>query len=200
MRSTIAIIVLALMQTLFFAITYCQNPTDGFASYYFAWVLVPATVAALAFTPRFHFVGAISNAIVSSLLFDYLFLQHGYFWPERPKESMNLAIGYVVNGAGLAFIVAGFVHSIIKQIERARPDKVSARMVIAMRKGFVFSLICAAVAFPLCTMFGPVGTGVQSNPIYAFATIFAASVVLTGTLLSVAVGLSYDPTKFEQNA
>ncbi len=98
MKTTIATISLALLQTLFFAITYFQNPTDEFAAYYFAWVLIPATIAAVVFEPRFHFVAAITNAIVATLLFNYLFLQHGCFWPDRPKESPQLAVGYVVIG------------------------------------------------------------------------------------------------------
>lgn len=199
MKTTIAILSLGFLQAAFYAITLYQNPTDGMAAYYFAWVLLPATVAALAFLPRFHFVAAVSSAIVSTLLFDFLFLQYGYFWPERPKESPYLAVVYVVMGAGLAFIVAGFVHSVIKRLERERLAKKSTRLMIAARKGFVFSSIWAFVAFPFCTMAVPVGTGVISNPAYAFASVFAACLILAGTVISVVAGLLYDPAKCQLN-
>ena len=197
MKTAIAIILLALLQAAFFALTYFHDPTtDKFTGYYFAWVLIPATVAAIAFAPRFHLVAAISNAIVATLLFDYLFLQHGYFWPDRPKESLQLAVGYVAIGAVLAFVVAGFVHATIRRLQQAATLAKWPRIFLAVRKAFVFSIICAMVAFPICTMFGPAGTGVTPNPTYVFAAIVSAVLIFFGTIISLVVGLTYYPTTF----
>ncbi len=194
MKTTIATIALALLQASFFAITYVQNPTDGFAAYYFAWVLIPATIAAVVFAPRFHFVAAISNAIVATLLFDYLFLQHGYFWPVRPKESPQLAIGYVAIGAVLAFAVAGFVHATIKHLQHSATIAKWPRILLAVRKGLVFSAICGLAAFAICTVFGPAGKGVTPNPTYVFAAVVAIGLIFFGTTTALVVGLTYDPT------
>ena len=193
MKTTIAVFSLALLQASFFALTYIQKPTDEFAAYYIAWVLIPATTAAIVFAPRLHFVAAISNAIVATLLFDYLFLRHGYFWPDRPKESPQLAVGYVVIGAVLAFVAAGFVHATIKRIQQSATNAKLPRTIIAVRKGFAFSIICAAFAFPICTMFGPTGTGVAPNRTYAFAAIVALCLIIFGIMTSLVVGLTYDP-------
>jgi len=195
MKTTIAILMLALLQATSFAITYSHNPTDNFAAYYLAWVLIPALVAALVFAPRFHFIAAIFNAIIATLLFDYLLLWHGYFWPERPKESPGLAVGYVLLGVVLAFVVAGFVHASIERIKRMPVARRMPRTLAAVRQGLVFSLICAVVAFPLCTMFGPVGPGVTSRPTFMLATIVASCFLIFGTLISLIVGLTFDPTK-----
>lgn len=195
MKTTIAIVSLVFLQAAFFAVTFFHNPIDNFAAYYFTWVLVPSTIAALAFSPQFHFVAAISNAIVATLLFDYLFLEHGYFWPDRPKESPSLAIGYIVIGIGLAFIVAGFIHAIIERIKRSTTTGKFNRTLFAIRKGFLFSMICAAVAFPICTMFGPVGLRVPPNPTYLFATLVATCLIVFGTITSMIVGLTFNPAK-----
>jgi K+-sensing histidine kinase KdpD len=194
MKTPIAIFSLAILQLAFFAVTYYQNPTDGFAIYYFSWMLVPATVAALTFAPHYHFFAAISNAIIAALLFDYLFIQHGYFWPERPKESPVLAIGYFVFGVGLAFVMAGFVHVVIKRIDKEPSTTKSSRTMIAMRKGLAFSTICAAIAYPLFTMFGPVGTGIKPDPPFLLALFAALGMILTGTIIAMVVGLTYHPT------
>ena len=196
MKTTIAIVSLVLLQASFFAITYFQNPTKEFAAYYFGWVLIPSTIATIVFTPRFHFVAAISNAMVATLLFDYLLLQHGYFWPNRPKESPQLAVGYVAIGAVLAFIVAGFVHSTVGRLQQTATIPRWPRILLVVRRAFVFSIVCALAAFPICAMFGPAGTGVTPNLTYLFAAIISSGLILFGTIISLIVGLTYDPTPF----
>jgi hypothetical protein len=193
MKTAIIIFLLAILQIAFFAVTYFRNPTNGFAAYYLLWMLVPATVAALTFSPRYHFVAAISNALIAALLFDYLFIQHGYFWPERPKESPSLAIGYVAIGVGLAFVMAGFIHVIIKRIDKEHSATRYSRTMIAMRKGLAFSTICAAVAFPLFGMFGPVGTGITPDPPFLLALFAALCMISAGTIIAMVVGLTHHP-------
>ena len=194
MKTAIAIFMLSLLQVGFFAVTYCHKPTGGFAAYYFLWMLVPATLAAIAFAPRYHFSAAISNAIIAGLMFDYLFLKLGYFWPGRPKESPFLAIGYVVMGAVLAFVVAGFVHAIIAAIDRQPASSKMSQEFLAFGKGFSFSTVCGAVAFPLLLMSGNVTVGRPTEPPFLFAFIVVVCMILFGSALGLAVGLMHRPT------
>ncbi|MEM9657685.1 MAG: hypothetical protein AAF961_04915 [Planctomycetota bacterium] len=195
MRTTILITVLALLQAFFFALTYLRNPTDRFAFDYFAWVLIPATGAAIAFAPRFHFVAAIGNAVVATVLFDYLLLHHGYFWPDRAQQSPVLAFGYVVMGVMLAFIAAGFVHAIVERVKRSASAGKLQRTFLAVRGGLAFSAICAVAAVPVCIALGPDATGVKPNPIYAFASMVASCLVMFGLIVSLIVGLTFDPAR-----
>ncbi|MDB2686341.1 hypothetical protein N9Y42_03955 [Mariniblastus sp.] len=193
MKTAIAILTLALLQIGFLAVTYYQDPKDDFTAYYFLWILVPSTLAAIIFAPRYHFLAAISNAILAGLMFDYLFLQLGYFWPGRPKESPVLAIGYVVIGAALAFVMAGFVHSIVTAIDLQSANSKLSQGFLGFRKGLSFSIICGAVAFPLLAMSGPAGAGVKPNPPFLFAFIIAVCIILIGSTVGIAVGLTHRP-------
>ena len=191
MKTAVTIFLLSLLQVGFFAVTYFHKPADNFTAYYFLWMLVPATLAAIVFAPRYHFFAAIFNAIVAALMFNYLFLQLGYFWHGRPKESPYLAIGYVVMGAALAFAMAGFVHAIIRAIEQQSASSNLSREFLAFRKGLSFSAICAVVAFPLILMSGPAGAGVEPKLPFLFAFVVAVCMILSGTIIGVLVGLRH---------
>lgn len=196
----IAIGLLLFLQAAFFATTAYLKPTTWFGAFYLTWVLIPATVAALAFMPRLHFVAAILNAVLAALMWDYLFLQHGYFWPGRPKETPSLAIGYVVIAAGLAFVVAGYVHVIVTAINAAPATSMLQRVVGATRKGIGFSALCALVAVAVLTFATPSLGGREPAPnlVYQFAILATVAFSLTsiGALMAVAIALMYIPAKY----
>ena len=184
---------LAVLQAVFFAITVFQKPSsDTFAAYYFAWVMIPAAVAAVSFAPRFHFVAAISNGLFASLLFDYLFLQHGYFWPERPIKSPRLAVTNVLVAIALAFVVAGFVHSIIDRLKQSRITEKQQQTLLAIRIGLQISIIIIVIIFLFCAMPAAVGPGVESSPRYLFAAGVASCFAAFVTLIAFAVGTTFD--------
>ena len=198
MKNGFLVVLLTVIQIAFFLTTAYVKPTDWFAAFYFAWILIPATFAAIVFLPNWHFTAAISNAVISALLFDYLFLQHGYFWAEKPTESNGLAIGYVVIAVVLAFIVSGFVHSIINRLNHKKHTRRTDRMRTAIKQGFKFAAICACAAFPIFTMFGPVGTGITPRPTWEIAVIGFVCIVFIGTLLAAMVGVAYNPKQFTE--
>ena len=190
MKTAIAIFFLALLQIACYSVTYYHKPTFYFGAYYIIWMLASATFAALVFAPRFHFVAATANAIIAAVLFNYLFLHHGYFWPEQPKEWRVLAMGYFAFGIGFAGIVAGFVHAILARLKNELDSTRTTRILIAMQKGFAFSTICAIVIFVILAMLAPpnmVETG------WLIHIMISTCVILLGTIVSAAVGLTCPP-------
>ena len=193
MKTIIAIISSVVLHAAFFAITYIQNPsTDNFFVYYLSWVVVPAAFAAIAFAPRFHFVAAISNAIVATSLFDYLLVQHGYFWPHHAEQASGLAAAYLLIGVALAFIVAGYVHSIFERTKRYASIGKMGQTKLAIQHGFLCSAIFSLVVFGFCAMPPAVGAGVTPIPRFGFAAIVASCFLAFGTLIALAVGLFVD--------
>jgi len=195
MKTAIAIFFLVLLQIAFYSVIYQHNPTDWFAAYYITWMLTSATVAALAFAPRFHFVAAISNTIIAAVLLDYLFLHHGYFWPELPERWRVLAVGYVVLGVGFAGIVAGFVHAILTRIKKEPEATRTTRTLIAMQKGFAFSTVCAIVIFALLIVAAPPN---MMEAGWLPAITISTCVILLGTITGATVGLTCPPPCVDQ--
>ena len=193
MKPFLLITSLLILQFTCFISTIYLKPTDWFGVFYFVWVLVPATIAAIGFAPRWHFLASVLNAIVSTALFDYLFLQHGYFWPNRPAESPGLAIGYILIGVVLAAIVAGFVHSIIVRIDHATQDKMVNPIGAAARNGLVLSTIFGVLSSPILYLLLPA----QSSHELRLTTsgIFAIGLITIGTIISILVGATYRPDR-----
>ena len=190
MKTAITIFFLVLLQIAFYSVTYHHKPTFYFGAYYIIWMLTSVTFAALAFAPRFHFVAATANAIIAAVLFNYLFLHHGYFWPERPKEWRVLALGYVVFGVGFAGIVAGFVHAILARLKNEPESTRTTRILIAMQKGFVFSSVCAIVTFVMLLLLAPPN---MMEAGWLPAIVISTCVILLGAIVSATVGLACPP-------
>lgn len=176
-----------LLQAAFFALFLYQKPVEASAALYFvAWVVLPASVAAVGFAPRRHFVAAIASAGIASLLFGFLFLKRGDFRPERPPNAVAITVSCLAVGLALATIVGGFVQVAVEQLRQARLKTRGERIRAALRRGLAFSIICATVAWLVCWVLAPEFAAVERKVL--LASTVSAAIIGVGAALSVATG------------
>jgi len=186
-----ALLVLLLIQhALFVALSVWLAPTEGsFAALFLAWLTLPALTAAVGLcASRKHVIAAAVNGAVAATLIDYLFLVHGYYWPERPEIAVTLALIYLLFGFGISTACGGFVHVIMTALDRHAATTMSQRITIAGRKGLTFSSLCMAITLPVLLLLWPAGALPR---LLSVSVGYALGGIVSDVLVALAVGAQY---------
>ncbi|MEZ6033160.1 MAG: hypothetical protein R3C17_08720 [Planctomycetaceae bacterium] len=159
-RWSILVALLVIEHSLFVTLSVWLAPTElSFFALFLTWMILPAFTAAVACSAvRHHIISAAANGVVAATLLDYLFLVHGYYWPERPEIETTLALSYLSLGVGVSTSCGAFVHVITASL-KDKPDMTTRqRLMIATKKGLTFSSLCVTASLPVLWMVLPAHT------------------------------------------
>ena len=193
-RWRVLLILLTIQHVAFVAASVWLAPVGVlFAAMFLAWMVLPAFTAAIISAPsRHHIVAATVNGLVAAALLDYLFLVHGYFWPEPLGATLLLAFAYLLLGLGVSAACGAFVDIITKELDAKDDIAEGQRLLIAAKKGFRFSFLCAIVSTPVLLLLWPAQSSVSVLPIALAYSIGCMAVGVAGASI---VGAMYTPPR-----
>ncbi|MBN1910699.1 MAG: hypothetical protein JW818_13215 [Pirellulales bacterium] len=164
-----------------------------FGAIIFAWMVLPAFTAAVLCGPvRQRIIAATLNGFIAATIFNYLFLVHGYHWPETPKGAPALACAYLLLGLGISAGCGAFASVIAKELDTKAPTTKGQRLLIATKKGFRFSLLCAVLTTPVLALLWPPHARYGLLPA---AAVYAVSIMALGLAAASVVGAAYHSSR-----
>lgn len=173
-----------------------QFGKDGIeAGIVFSWLVVPATVSAIACAPRWSPLPvAAANGLGIALVTNYLMLSSSYFWPDQPQTTqLKLAVGYLFLFPLVAGTCGGFVGAVLHAIES---DRSRRPLLVGTLKGMSFAVWCVVLSVTglfLLLLAMPLGT------MDDFLLIFSIGFPVFGTVAGAITGGTYDSLRNTQS-